>query len=475
MDFDVIVAGGGLAGLAAGVALADAGLRVQVLEASDALGGRARSWDEEATGDRVDIGPHVLMSEYRNMRRLLERLGTAHEIAWQRDPFLTFVDPPHPAVDLRMRRLPPPLHLLPDMLRVRQVGAVDTLSNTGTTWRMMRLTPQELAALDDESAETVLRRLGVRDRFLDWFWRTGAMTVMNVPLEECSAAALFQLFRFLSTVGGYHFGFPRIGLGDLYVPGAVQAIEAAGGEVRLGARVATFEGDADRCTGVRLDDGSVLHARWCVAAMPPRETHEAVPRAWRERHPPLPRAVEFKPSPYYSTYLWFDRRLTGAKFWSKVWSPDTLNYDFYDLANIRRDLHGEGSLIAANMIYTTRLPPMDDEAIVESVRRELADRLPGSRHAQLLHARVHRIPMAIPAPHPGTESLRPAPVTPIAGLLLAGDWMHTGLPSCMESAVRSAFIAAEQILLEAGRPSALVQPLPQPEGLAALVGRGRMP
>jgi 15-cis-phytoene desaturase len=330
---------------------------------------------------------------------------------------------------------------------------------------MMRLTPQELAAYDHEPADAVLRRLGVRDRFLDWFWRTGAMTVMNVPLEKCSAAALFQLFRFLSTVGGYHFGFPRIGLGDLYVPGAVKAIESAGGEVRLAARVAMFEGDGGRCSGVRLDDGTRIAAHWCISAMPPRETFEAWPVAWRERHPPLPRAGEFRPSPYYSTYLWFDRRLTDARFWSKVWSPDTLNYDFA----------GDGALIAANMIYTTRLPAMDDDAIIDAVRRELADRLPHSRDARLLHARVHRIPMAIPAPYPGTEALRPAPVTPIAGLLLAGDWMHTGLPRCMESAVRSAWIAAEQVLLEAGRARTLVAPLPQPEGLAALVGRGRMP
>jgi 15-cis-phytoene desaturase len=475
MDFDVIVAGGGLAGLSAAVALADAGLRVQVLEASGQLGGRACSWDDPVTGDRVDIGPHVLMSEYRNMRRLLERLGTQDEICWQPDPFLTFIDPPHPPVELHMRRLPPPLHLVPDMLRVRQVGVLDTLSNTRTTWRMMRLTPQELAAYDHEPADAVLRRLGVRDRFLDWFWRTGAMTVMNVPLEKCSAAALFQLFRFLSTVGGYHFGFPRIGLGDLYVPGAVKAIESAGGEVRLAARVAMFEGDGGRCSGVRLDDGTRIAAHWCISAMPPRETFEAWPVAWRERHPPLPRAGEFRPSPYYSTYLWFDRRLTDARFWSKVWSPDTLNYDFYDLSNIRRDLAGDGALIAANMIYTTRLPAMDDDAIIDAVRRELADRLPHSRDARLLHARVHRIPMAIPAPYPGTEALRPAPVTPIAGLLLAGDWMHTGLPRCMESAVRSAWIAAEQVLLEAGRARTLVAPLPQPEGLAALVGRGRMP
>lgn len=171
MDFDVIVAGGGLAGLSAAVALADAGLRVQVLEATGELGGRARSWDDATTGDRVDIGPHILLSEYRNMRRLLERLGTHDEVLWQRDPFLTLVDAPTPPVDVRVHGLPPPLHMLPSMLAVPQLSWLDVASNTRAMWRMMRLTPQAMAALDGETAEAALRRLGVSERYLDWFWR----------------------------------------------------------------------------------------------------------------------------------------------------------------------------------------------------------------------------------------------------------------------------------------------------------------
>lgn len=276
-------------------------------------------------------------------------------------------------------------------------------------------------------------------------------------------------------MGGYRVGFPAIGLGDLYVPPAVRAIEAAGGAVRSGAPVAALESDGDACTGVRLHDGTTVAARWTLAALPPRELADVLPPGWAERHPPLPRAAHFEPSPYFSTYLWFDRPLTDARFWSKVWSPDTVHYDFYDLANIRRDLAGRGSIIACNAIYTPRLPTMDDAGIVDVARRELAEFAPGARDARLVHATVHRVPMAIPAPFPGTEAMRPAPVTPISGLLLAGDWMHTGLPCSMESAVRSAWIAAEAILADAGRPARWVQPLPQPEGLAGLVARGRMP
>src|SRR3954464_2744350 len=115
VDSDVIVVGGGLAGLAWATALGDRGLRVRGLEADDDAGGRARSVSDQLTGDRVDIGPHIMLSEYRNLRRLLEQLGSHGQVAWQGSRFITFVDKPRP-VTFYVRPLPAPLHFMPSLL-----------------------------------------------------------------------------------------------------------------------------------------------------------------------------------------------------------------------------------------------------------------------------------------------------------------------------------------------------------------------
>ncbi len=65
-DADVVIAGGGLAGLTCAVGLLGSGLRVLVIEREPILGGRARSWADPATGDPVAVGPHIFISEYPN-------------------------------------------------------------------------------------------------------------------------------------------------------------------------------------------------------------------------------------------------------------------------------------------------------------------------------------------------------------------------------------------------------------------------
>ena len=475
-DHDVLIIGAGLAGLASAVALSDAGLRVCVLERADAAGGRARSVTDARSGERLDLGPHILLSEYRNMLRLLELLGTRERIAWQGRRFITLVDPAagsRCATTLHVYPLPAPLHFLPDLLRVPQLSLADVASNARLFWRVLRLDHAGRLQLDRIDAEHYLRALGVSERFIDWYWRTVSMAIMNVPLQQCSAGALLGFFRYLVGRGGYQIGLPATGLGDLFVPAAKAWIEARGGEWRLETAAAQLDYDGARACGATLADGSRVRARWTIAALPPPSLHALVPEPLRTQAV-FHDLAAFAPSPYISTYLWFHRRLSRERCWANTWSPRTLHYDFYDLANIRGREATSGSLIACNLIFSDRAAHLDDDALVAAARDELAAYLPQARDATLRHAVVHRISMAIPAPRPGTESLRPGTRTPVAGLFLAGDWIATGLPASMESAVRGGWMAAEAVLSEAGRPRVWVQPLPGMRGFAALVG-GRAP
>jgi uncharacterized protein with NAD-binding domain and iron-sulfur cluster len=433
---DVAIVGGGLAGLSCAVGLASSGLRVTVLEKNAYLGGRARSWRHPVTGDTVDIGPHVVHSEYRNFLGFLERLGTRHLIRWQPGKLITLAT--YPPTVLRHRPLPPPLSLLPDLARGSGLGVRDLWSNNAPTWRAMKFGEEDVAELDRWPAMEYLRACGVSRRMIDWFWRFACLAVMNVPLEQCSAAALLRVHAELIGRRGLHFGFPTVGLSELYV---AQAARHA--DVVLNTEVRSLE---------------EVKARFIVCAVSPQDLQAIAPN--------VADTAPFEPSPYISTYLWFDRKITRERFWALLWSPERLNTDFYDVSNIRG---GERSVIATNLIYSHRAHYMDDDAIVRSTLDEIALFAPEVRQARLLHADVHRIPMAIACPKPGTEVARPVTRTALPGVLLAGDWTRTQLPSSMESAVRSGFLAAEAIWAAIGAPRRLALSPRPTQGIAGLV------
>ena len=167
MGDEIIVIGGGLAGLSCAVALTDHGLRVRLFEADVRLGGRAASWTDEQTGDTVDIGPHIFHSEYHNMLGFLQRLGTRQLITWQPRKVLTLATPQQLA--LRHAPLPPPLSLMPSVLRAPGLGLRDYLSMCPTGWRGMKLGEEDVAQLDRISAEAFLRMQGVSEKMIDWW------------------------------------------------------------------------------------------------------------------------------------------------------------------------------------------------------------------------------------------------------------------------------------------------------------------
>src|SRR6476469_6347298 len=108
-NYDVAIVGGGFAGLSAATALAEQGRRVIVLEARPRLGGRASSFTDPATGERVDNGQHLLIGGYHETFRFLRRIGASDAVTLQPQLTVDFVDRHGAPSRLRSRSLPAPL------------------------------------------------------------------------------------------------------------------------------------------------------------------------------------------------------------------------------------------------------------------------------------------------------------------------------------------------------------------------------
>ena len=106
---------------------------------------------------------------------------------------------------------------------------------------------------------------------------------------------------------------------------------------------------------------------------------------------------------------------------------------------------GDASHLSLVSSGASPLVHLTNDALIARTHQELLDAIPAVRPAKLVRATVIREPRATFSLAPG-QPARPATATPVRGLFLAGDWIDTGLPATIESAVRSGHLAAQAAL-----------------------------
>ncbi|MGH8650406.1 MAG: NAD(P)-binding protein, partial [Burkholderiales bacterium] len=129
----VAVVGGGYAGMAAAVTLAERGVPVTVFEAARTLGGRARRVEHRDLA--LDNGLHILLGAYTETLRLMRLVGADVERFLLRIPLTWRI---HNRFSLRAVGLPAPLHLLAGLLAARGAPIAERLSAVRFLLRMRR-------------------------------------------------------------------------------------------------------------------------------------------------------------------------------------------------------------------------------------------------------------------------------------------------------------------------------------------------
>jgi uncharacterized protein with NAD-binding domain and iron-sulfur cluster len=466
--FDVLVIGGGVAGLAAATALAEAGQRVLVLEARGELGGRATAFRDRETGELVDNGQHVLLGCYRESFRLLRRVGAAHNVRVQPALEVPCIGPDGRRSVLRCPAwLPSPLHLLGGVLAWDGLSWKDRLRVLRVAGPLMRarrrFRPDAEAAQSQVSAgkpvgpagelgapsrgfrlqaeETVaawLTRHGQRGRLRDWLWEPLAIAALNQSPEEAAAE---PFVRVLAEMFGPNrvdasLVLPLTPLHEMYAHPARRYIESRGGEVRLNAlaRVGIERGRVARVE-VR---GEPVAARAVVAAVPWHALETLLTGDVAPIAETIASASRMRSKPIVTVNLWYDRAVMDEPF---VGLPGRDMHWVFDKRLAFGERASHLSLVASG---ADALVGADTATLVALAAREVAAAIPGARDAVLRHGTAVREKRATFSLAPG-EPQRPGAETRVEGLVLAGDWIDTGLPGTIESAALAGHRAAAAI------------------------------
>ncbi|QDU43237.1 15-cis-phytoene desaturase [Symmachiella dynata] len=450
----VLVVGGGLAGLAAASALGQAGYSVTLLESRPRLGGRASSFVDATTESPIDNCQHVSMGCCTNFDHFCETLRIAHLIHTQRE--LWFIGPQGERSRFAAAPLPAPLHLLPALLRLRHFSF-------GQKLKLLRglttLIKSPAAAQDEQSMAEWLPAHGQTAELIDHFWQVVLVSALSESLDRIGIASARKVFAdgFVGNRSGWEVRIPAVPLDRLYGDELTEWFTRLGVTVRLKTGVAAIELQGERAVGVRLRDETLIEADRIVLAVPQDRVTPLFPAAIGGRAE-FQAATALETAPISSVHLWFDRavldlphavlvgRLSQWVFYrGEVPIPgeegDDASWHYYQV------------VISASHELSGR----PQAEVIDQIAKELSSLTPQAEGATLQHGRLVTEHKAVLSMVPGVDKLRPRPATSIEGLYLAGDWTATGWPSTMEGAVRSGYLAAEQILADSGKPMRLVR------------------
>ena len=441
---DVVIIGAGCAGLAAAVRLAGRGAKVVIIEQAPRLGGRATSFIDRDSGERVDNGQHVLFGCYRDTYALLREIGAADRAPLERSLQLTMAGGlDGRSFHLHCPELPSPWHLMFGVLTWSAVPLADRLAARHMKSLLQdahRLRPDEIAASVDPSV-TVTGWLEQRRQppsMRKWLWNPLAYASLNQNPDEAAARPFVRVLAemFGPDPHAAAVGLPRVPLDELMAMPAVDYLQARGGTV-ITRRPARISMHGDRIASVKVGDTTV-RASTVISAVPWHAFsglfEENVPLALGDvaRH-----AAGMRPTPIVTVNMWFDRSVMDQRTSFLGIADGTMQWIFD-----REKITGTGGHLSTVSSGAVDLVRLDNDELIRRAEADVRRVLPAAGRATLTRALVVREPRAgfslAPAAPP-----RPRTVTPLPGFLLAGDWTDTGLPATIEGAVRSGFAAAE--------------------------------
>jgi len=428
---DVIVIGGGFAGLSAATALAERGARTLVVEARPSLGGRATAFTDPATGERVDNGQHVLFGCYHETFRFLRRIGADGHVRVQHRLAVEMIDRAGHRSRLACPALPSPLHLLAGVMTWNALGWRDRLS----ALKMRAALADSAAAFS--SRQTVRQWLIAHQqtpRLIEMLWEPLAVAALNQPIDQAGAAAFAAVLRpmFAGSPRDAALALPSKPLDETYAAPARSYIEERGGEVRVSSP-ATIRGHHVLIRNERITAAAIIVAvPWHALSDVLTDRPAALGRV-------LDAADRTDASPIVTINLWFDRVVTDRPV---IGLPGRTLQWVFD----KRAAFGQGashlSLISSG---AEAVVARGNQQLIDLALAELSDALPAVRSAALLRGVVVREKKASFSVAPG-QPRRPLTRTGVPGLFLAGDWIDTGLPATIEGAVISGHWAAQAAL-----------------------------
>ncbi len=408
----IYVVGGGLAGLSAAVALADKGARVVLFEAAGQAGGRCRSYFDATLDSVIDNGNHLVLSGNHAIADYLRTIGAEKALVGPERAEFTFADL---ASGERWRLTPNegplPWWIFVSDRRVPGTHAADYL----------RLVALLFAGSKQRVADFIPCKGALWERLM----RPFLLAALNTEPENASAALAGAVLHETLAKGGKAYR-PRIAhptLAAAFVDPSLAFLTASGALVHFGQRLRRIVFDTDHVSALEFPESTILLSQGdtLILATPPWVTRELVPNL-------------SVPDEFHS--------IVNAHF--KLVPPAGAEAILGVIGGTAEWIFAFADRISVTVSAADAIVDQDRETLAALLWRDVAKA--HNLSAALPPWQIVKEKRATFAATPEQAAKRPKPETNWRNLLLAGDWIDTGLPATIESAVRSGQKAAQLAL-----------------------------
>jgi squalene-associated FAD-dependent desaturase len=421
-----IVIGGGLAGLSAAVYLLNAGFKIELIEASPKIGGRAYSYFDKELSMEVDNGQHLLMGCYDYTLHFFGIINCLGNLEIPECLEINYVSSDGKSYLLKASSFPYPVNLLKAILGFN----ILTLSEKGRVLlffsRLPFINPERLKTV---SVRNWLIAEGQSENIINSLWELIAVSALNTSIDKASAKVFCRILKQIFFKGNFSTKLliPKTGLSKVYAQPAAEFIRNNGGIISLSEKAEGFDILQGEVKKIRTNKREIRDFDFVISTVPLHSLSRLLPKA--------DAYISSFPEINYSSILSLHIKITQnnltGRFYAFLSSP--VHWVFN---------HGDYISVVISNAY--EFSSMEKEKIFLLIKKEISRYL-GIKETAFGSYRVINEKRATFVPDFPFIENRPNSGTKLSNFYIAGDWTNTGLPSTIESAVKSGKLVSELV------------------------------
>ena len=429
---NIAIIGGGYAGMAAAVALADRGIAVSVFESARQLGGRARGVAYNNT--QLDNGQHLLLGCYRQTLRMIEKVGGNPETDFLR---LSLQLDLHGEFSLKAPRLPAPLHLLVALLGAQGLSMIARMNAVRFMLALRRI---KFNLASDMTVTEMLAQYGQDEDLTMKLWEPLCIAALNTPIHKASAQVLLNVLRdaLNKTRADSDMLLPRIDFTALFPQRAADFVEQHGGKINIGCGVEalrSFEDGIEITTALGTERFSHV-----ICATPPAVAAKLL-RPVAALAETVAQIDSLEHQPIYTVYLQYPEYITLPQ--PMLGLHQRYSQWLFDRGRIARQHGLLAAVISAEGIHQE----LSKDELAQKVIVELREEFGIAEQPQWYKVIAEKRATFCCSPN----LQRPLQQTLLPSLLLAGDYTAGDYPATLEGAVMSGLKCADALVMQSGK------------------------